>query len=188
MVQPLATLLESPSQTAGPYVHIGCTPNFCGIEGVYPEDLGTRPFPDATDRITVVGRILDGTGTPLRDCLVESWQADPHGRFRPEGFGRMPADPESGEWRLDTVMPGPVPFRGGGTQAPHIALWIVARGINLGLHTRVYFDGHGIEDDPLLARVELRHRIATLVARKDGDIWRHDVVIQGENETVFLDM
>lgn len=188
MVQPLTSLPESPSQTAGPYVHIGCVPNFCGIEGVYPEDLGVRPFPEANDRITVVGRVIDGTGTPLRDCLVESWQADEQGEFRPEGFARMPADQETGEWRLDTVMPGPVPFPPGGMQAPHVALWIVARGINLGLHTRVYFEGHGTDDDPLLRRIELRHRVATLIARQDGDVWRHDVVIQGENETVFLDM
>ena len=189
MPQPLATLPETASQTAGPYVHIGCTPNFCGIEGIYPEDLGTRrPFPDATDRITVVGRVIDGTGTPLRDCMVESWQADADGEFRTEGFCRMAADPETGEWRLDTIMPGRVPFAGGRTQAPHIALWITARGINIGLHTRVYFDGHGTEDDPLLARLELRHRVRTLIARRDGDVWRHDVVLQGENETVFLDM
>ena len=188
MVQPLNVLLETPSQTAGPYVHIGCTPNFCGIEGIYAEDLARRPFPDATDRITLIGRVIDGTGTPLRDCMVESWQADAKGAFRPEGFCRMPADAVSGEWRLDTVMPGAVPFPDGRMQAPHIALWITARGINLGLHTRVYFEGHGIDDDPLLARVELRHRVATLIARPDGDVWRHDIVLQGENETVFLDM
>jgi protocatechuate 3,4-dioxygenase alpha subunit len=100
----------------------------------------------------------------------------------------MAADPVSGEWRLDTVMPGRVPFPGGRMQAPHIALWITARGINIGLHSRVYYDGHGTDVDPLLARVELRHRVATLIARMDGDVWRHDIVIQGENETVFLDM
>ena len=189
MVQPLNFLHETPSQTAGPYVHIGAVPNFCGIEGIYPEDLGRRPFPDATDRITVIGRAFDGTGTLIRDCLVESWQADQAGEFRTEGFCRMPADPENGEWRLDTVLPGRVPFGGSGRmQAPHVALWITARGLNLGLHTRVYFDGHATEEDPLLQRVELRHRVATLIAKKDGDVWRHDVVIQGDNETVFLDM
>lgn len=189
MPQPLATLPETASQTAGPYVHIGCTPNFVGIEGIYPEDLGGGPaFPEATDRIRIVGRVIDGTGTPLRDCMVESWQADADGEFRTEGFCRRAADPETGEWTLDTVMPGPVPFAGGRMQAPHIALWITARGINVGLHTRIYFDGHGTDDDPLLGRVELRHRVATLIARKDGDVWRHDIVLQGENETVFLDM
>lgn len=188
MVQPLNVLPETASQTAGPYVHIGCTPNFCGIEGIYTEDLALRPFPDATDRIRLIGRVFDGTGTLLRDCMVESWQADADGEFRPEGFCRMPADAETGEWVLDTVMPGAVPFPDGRMQAPHVALWITARGINIGLHTRVYFEGHGTDDDPLLARVELRHRVATLIAKSDGDVWRHDVVLQGDNETVFLDM
>ncbi len=187
MVQPLNTLPETPSQTAGPYVHIGCAPNVCGIHGIY-DDLGRRPFPDAPDRIMVIGRVLDGTGALVSDCMVESWQADEAGAFRPEGFARMAADPETGEWRLDTVMPGRVPFRRGGMQAPHVALWITARGINIGLHTRLYFEGQRIEDDPLLARVELRHRVRTLIAKRDGDVWRHDIVLQGENETVFLDM
>jgi protocatechuate 3,4-dioxygenase alpha subunit len=188
MVQKLDVLAESPSQTAGPYVHIGCVPNFLGIGGIYPEDLGRRPFPDASDRIAIVGRVLDGTGTPLRDCMIETWQAGPDGGFGPEGFARIPADPESGEWRLDTVMPGAVPFPDGRTQAPHVAVWIVARGINLGLHTRIYFEGKLIDDDPLLARIELRHRVQTLVARLDGGVWRHDIHLQGEKETVFLDI
>ena len=97
-------------------------------------------------------------------------------------------DPESGEWRLDTVMPGRVPFPGGGMQAPHIALWVTARGINIGLHTRIYFEGHATDEDPLLARIDLRQRVATLVAKAGGDVWRHDIVLQGENETVFLDI
>jgi protocatechuate 3,4-dioxygenase alpha subunit len=189
MVQPLSTLPETASQTAGPYVHIGCTPNFVGIEGIFPEDLGSgRLFPDATDRIRLVGRVIDGTGAVLRDCMVETWQADADGEFRTEGFGRIAADPDTGEWLVDTVMPGRVPFPDGRPQAPHIALWIVARGINIGLHTRIYFAGHDTDEDPLLARVELRHRVETLIARQDGDVWRHDVILQGEGETVFLDM
>jgi protocatechuate 3,4-dioxygenase, alpha subunit len=59
MVQPLNRLKESASQTAGPYVHIGLTPNFCEIGGVYPEDLGTKMVNDKTkgERITVIGRV-----------------------------------------------------------------------------------------------------------------------------------
>ena len=85
MVQPLDHLTETPSQTAGPYVHIGCTPNFAGIEGIYPEDIGQVPFPDdaSGERIVITGQVIDGTGTPLRDVLLESWQADGNGRFGP---------------------------------------------------------------------------------------------------------
>jgi protocatechuate 3,4-dioxygenase, alpha subunit len=76
MVQPLNYLKESPSQTAGPYVHIGCTPNFTGITGVYDTDLGSGPMTnDKTrgERITIKGRVIDGSGTPLRDAMIEIW-------------------------------------------------------------------------------------------------------------------
>ncbi len=170
MVQKLDTLHETPSQTAGPYVHIGCTPNFCGIEGIYPADLGTAPFPTARrDTITIKGRIIDGTGAPLRDVMIEFWQADAEGRYRPDrGFARRAADLQTGEWTLTTVKPGPVPFSDERMQAPHIAVWIVARGINIGLHTRIYFDDEDNENDPLLRKVEHRDRVPTLVAQRDG--------------------
>ena len=82
-MQELTQLKESPSQTAGPYVHIGCVPNFCDITGVYPEDLGARMVNAETkgERITVKGTIYDGTGTPLKDALVEIWQADAAGLY-----------------------------------------------------------------------------------------------------------
>ena len=73
-------LKESPSQTAGPYVHIGCTPNFAGV-GVYPDDLGAllKIGPVNGTEITIRGTVFDGTGTPLRDALIEIWQADATG-------------------------------------------------------------------------------------------------------------
>lgn len=187
MVQPLDYLEETPSQTAGPYVHIGCTPNLLGIEGIYPQDIGTRPFPDEDGaRITITGRVLDGTGTPLRDVLLESWQADGSGRYGPgtRGFCRFAADFETGIWTLETVKPG-----ASGGQAPHIALWIVARGINIGLQTRIYFEGDDLESDPVLRRIEHKNRIPTLIARPDGEgRWQHDIVLQGPGETVFFDL
>ena len=83
MVQKLGHLKETPSQTACPYVHIVCVPNFSGIEGVFPEDLGVSMVNDKTrgDRITISGQVLDGTGTPLRDAMLEVWQADSDGLY-----------------------------------------------------------------------------------------------------------
>ena len=199
MVQPLDTLPETPSQTAGPYVHIGCIPTFAGLKGVYPEDLGVSPVrPGVTGTaIEIRGSVYDGTGWALRDAMFESWQADASGRYPGQpgadpnmgGFARFAADGSSGEFSLRTVKPGPVPLRDGGHQAPHIALWIVARGINTGLQTRIYFDDEDNAGDPLLARIEQRHRLDTLIARKDGDgIYRFDIRLQGDGETVFLDM
>jgi protocatechuate 3,4-dioxygenase, alpha subunit len=205
MVQPLGLLKESPSQTAGPYVHIGCVPNFCGIEGVYPHDLGNSLVNDRTlgERITISGQVFDGTGMALRDAMIEIWQADAaglypspnelRGRADPNftGWGRSPGDMNSGEFVFKTVKPGRVPFPDGRMQAPHITFWIVARGINIGLHTRMYFpdEEQANADDPVLARIEHRVRVPTLIAvRQDSGHYRFDIHLQGENETIFFDI
>jgi len=199
MVQPLPSLRESPSQTAGPYVHIGCVPSFAGLSGIYPEDLATAPIRDGArgERVTIVGSVYDGTGWALRDALLESWQADAAGRFPGQdgadpavtGFCRFTADRESGEFTLVTVKPGRVPSRTGRAQAPHVSLMIFARGINIGLHTRIYFDDEDNSSDPLLARIEQRPRAETLIARReDAGRYRFDVRLQGAGETVFLDI
>src|SRR5690606_15115088 len=123
------------------------------IGGVYPEDLGTRLVNDRTrgERVTVTGRVLDGVGVPLKDALLEIWQADADGLYNSPsetrgsadpnftGWGRCPTDMDSGEYRFETVKPGRVPLPDGRMQGPHITFWIVARGINIGLQTRMYF-------------------------------------------------
>jgi len=83
MPQPLDRLKETPSQTAGPYVHIGLMPNLVGIHGTHTEDLGGRLINDRTKgaRITIEGHVFDGTGEPLRDCVIEIWQADAEGAY-----------------------------------------------------------------------------------------------------------
>ncbi|WP_192180724.1 protocatechuate 3,4-dioxygenase subunit alpha [Mesorhizobium amorphae] len=203
MAQSLDRFKESPSQTAGPYVHIGLTPNFCGIGGVYPADLGASMVNDKTqgERIGLEIRVLDGTGTPLRDALIEIWQADAKGLYNspaelrgaadPDflGWGRCPSDMETGLCTFQTIKPGRVPFRDGRLMAPHVSLWIVARGINIGLHTRLYFfdEAKANAEDPILARIEQRVRVPTLIAERKGDSYIFDVHLQGEKETVFFD-
>lgn len=202
-MQALKHLKESPSQTAGPYVHIGCVPNFCGITGLYPQDLGASMVNDQTkgDRITVTGTVFDGTGTPLRDALVEIWQADTDGIY-PQGDPRGPGDPaftgwgraagdyETGVWSFETVKPGPVPSPDGGMMAPHITFWIVARGINIGLQTRMYFPNDPmLVDDPWLTRIEHQNRVHTLIAReKTPTTFEFDIQLQGTDETIFFDV
>jgi len=205
MVQPLGYLKESPSQTAGPYVHIGCTPNFTGIHGVYETDLGSGPLYDEKtkgERIRIKGRVIDGSGTPLKDALIEIWQADADGFYNSPsetrgkadphflGWGRCPADMASGEYMFETIKPGRVPFGDGRLMAPHITFWIVARGINIGLHTRMYFadEEKANAEDPVLARIEHKVRVPTLIARREGDTYAFDIMLQGENETVFFDI
>ncbi|RWF47018.1 MAG: protocatechuate 3,4-dioxygenase subunit alpha [Mesorhizobium sp.] len=203
MAQSLDRPKESPSQTAGPYVHIGLTPNFCGIGGVYEDDLGSAMVNERTkgERIELRIRVLDGTGTPLKDALVEIWQADADGLYNSSaemrgaadpnffGWGRCPTDMETGLCSFETIKPGRVPFRDGRLMAPHITLWIVARGINLGLHTRLYFsdEEEANGEDPILARIEHRVRVSTLIAERQGDAYIFDIHLQGEKETVFFD-
>lgn len=202
MVQHLDRLRETPSQTAGPYVHIGLTPNVCGITGVTPEDLGARMVADGVrgERITIRGRVLDGAGRPVNDCVVEIWQADAAGLYNSPmehrgaadpnftGFGRCAADDE-GVFSFDTVKPGPVPGPRGATMAPHVSFWVVARGINIGLHTRMYFSDEEAanRDDPVLRRV-VPARVPTLIGRREGDTVHFDIRLQGEGETVFFDV
>lgn len=204
MAQKLDYLRESPSQTAGPYVHIGCTPNFTGI-GIYGGDLGTemKTGPVQGQEIVIKGTVFDGTGTPLRDAMIEIWQPDAAGLFAsanetrgtPDpnftGWGRSPGDMETGEFIFDTVKPGAVPMPDGRMQAPHITAWIVARGINIGLHTRIYFEDEAEANakDPLLSGIEHQNRVPTLLARKEGEgQYRFDIHLQGPNETIFLDI
>jgi protocatechuate 3,4-dioxygenase alpha subunit len=190
---------ETASQTAGPYVHIGCTPNFAGIKGVYPQDLGQQMITQGARGtvITLTGVIFDGDGTPMRDAMIEAWQPDAAGLFAGQagadvavqGFGRCPCDASDGRFQFNTVKPGRVLYPTGVLQAAHISLWIVARGINLGLHTRAYFaDDPALEEDPVLARIEHKSRIKTLLAKpKGGGVYEMDIHLQGRDETVFFD-
>lgn len=199
MPQPLDILVETPSQTAGPYVHIGCIPSFAGIEGIYPEDLGRSPIEEGAsgEVITITGSVFDGTGWAMRDAMIESWQADAAGLYpgqpgadpKVTGFCRFAADKDSGEFTLRTIKPGAVKGRNGQVFAPHISLWIVARGINIGLNTRCYFAGEENNSDPLLSAIEQRPRADTLIATKTGEgTYRFDIRLQGAGETVFLDL
>jgi protocatechuate 3,4-dioxygenase, alpha subunit len=208
MFQKLTILKESPSQTAGPYVHIGATPNWVEITGVWEEDLGLVLVGPETkgERIIVKGRIFDGSGHPIRDALVEIWQVDAEGLYNsPEekrgtadpnfvGWGRQPTDGTTGEYRFETIKPGRVPYKDGRPMAPHITFWIVARGINIGLHTRMYFGDEEAANAecPVLARIEHKYRLETLIASRGEEnglpTYTFDIHLQGEKETVFFDI
>ena len=197
-------LKETPSQTAGPYVHIGLAPGAAGFD-IYREELGWDiAGPNAAgERIRVEGLVIDGTGAPVKDVLLEAWQANAKGVYaHPEsageveqgfrGWGRVITDFATGEWGFDTVKPGATLGRNGQLQAPHINLWIVARGINVGLNTRLYFEDEDNSSDPVLNSIEWEHRRATLVAKrtetKTGNTYRFNIRLQGDGETVFFDI
>lgn len=181
----------TPSQTVGPFFHYAL-PYEAG-----PDVVGAQR-PRA---VTLEGRVLDGAGEPIPDALVEIWQADESGRFgtaprlyetpSPEGFrgfGRCPTE-RDGSYRFRTVKPGGVPTVDGRAQAPHIALAVFARGMLRQAVTRVCFDDEPDANgtDPLLSTLEPTRR-GTLLARATSGGYHFDVRVQGENETVFLDV
>ncbi len=202
MLHPVPSLKESPSQTAGPYVHIGMTPNFCDLPGVYAADMGSSMINGEVEgeRITLSIRLIDGAGVPLNDGLVEIWQADASGSFvgpaAPNsnsapaftGWGRQASD-ANGVATFATIKPGRVAGPDGKPMAPHVSLWIVARGINIGLQTRLYFEDEDNEGDFVLNKIMDKRRRQTLIAQKEaGGRYHLDIHLQGEKETVFFDI
>ncbi len=212
---------ETASQTAGPYVHIGLAPRAAGLD-IFERNFGNVLTTAETqgERIRIEGRVFDGIGTVLKDVLIESWQANAAGRYAHpadrqagkaldphfRGWGRACTDFETGVYRFDTIKPGLVAGRvSAGSSgsiadrsprfmAPHINLWIVARGINLGLNTRLYFsdEAQANAQDAVLNLIEWEARRQTLVATREevpgGVVYRFDIRLQGEAETVFFDL
>ena len=209
MSHPSTLLRETASQTAGPYVHIGLAPQQAGFE-IFENNFGNVLVTPQTqgERIGIEGRVIDGSGTVVRDVLIEIWQANAEGKYAHpadrqsgkaidpafRGWGRACSDFETGLYRFDTVKPGAVVGRHGRTMAPHINFWIVARGINIGLNTRMYFSDEAAANaaDPVINLIEWEVRRKTLIAQReqrDGKVvYRFDIRLQGEDETVFFDV
>lgn len=180
----------TPSQTVGPFFAIGL-----------PWDDGPLVVPrDTAGAITIAGTVYDGAGEPVPDSLIETWQADPEGRFADlhghggpsqlrgfRGFARCDAERGEGGFEIVTVKPGPVPWPQGGEQAPHIDVSVLARGMLHRCVTRIYFgdEGDANASDPVLASVPAERR-ATLLATPTEGGYRFDIRLQGEDETVFF--
>jgi protocatechuate 3,4-dioxygenase, alpha subunit len=180
----------TPSQTVGPFLHIGL-----------PWDDGPDVVPRGTPGAVEIGGVVtDGAGVPVPDALVETWQADPEGRFaHPDdprgpagagfrGFGRCPTDAE-GRYRIRTLKPGPLPTPDGATEAPHVDVSVFARGLLDRVVTRIYFADEPAANaaDPVLAAVDPDRRGTLIAAVVEGG-YRFDIRLQGAEETVFFDV
>jgi protocatechuate 3,4-dioxygenase, alpha subunit len=175
----------TPSQTVGPFFHIG-------LEHIAVSDLtaGTAEQP-----IEITGRVLDGDGQPVIDALVELWQANAQGRYAHaeeasfKGHGRIATD-ANGSFRFTTIKPGRVSGPDGLSQAPHIAVNVFMRGLLKHLVTRIYFPGESSNDDDAVLQRVPQNRRPTLIAKPvagNHALLTWDIVLQGENETVFFD-
>jgi protocatechuate 3,4-dioxygenase alpha subunit len=157
--------------------------------------------PDAPGAVRIRGTVLDGAGDPVPDFLLETWQADPGGRFADlhgyggpsavpgfRGFARYGLEEGDGHYEIVTLKPGPVPGPDGAPeQAPHIDVTLLARGLLNRVVTRIYFpdEAEANAADPVLASVPAARR-QTLIAEPAGDGYRFDIRLQGPGETVFF--
>ena len=183
-------LSATAAQTVGPFFRIG-------LEHLYVADLA--PAAAKGDKLAIHGRVIDGDGKPVDDAVIEIWQADALGKYahpddaqnKPttpgfQGFGRVPTD-EHGAFRFTTVKPGSVPGPRGMPQAPHLLVAVFMRGLLKHLLTRMYFpDDPDNAADPVMKLVPMQ-RHSTLIAMKADDRLEWNVILQGENETVFFD-
>jgi protocatechuate 3,4-dioxygenase alpha subunit len=179
----------TPSQTIGPFLAI-----------VLPWKDGPDVVPDGTPgAITIAGQLVDGAGEPVPDGLIETWQADPQGRFaHPDdprgavapgfrGFGRCPTDADGRFW-FRTLKPGPLPAEDGAVEAPHIDVSVFARGLLNRLVTRIYFpdEQEANDADPVLRTLAPEQRSLLLLQPEADGTLRFDVRLQGEPETPFF--
>jgi len=167
------------SQTIGPYWHL--------IQDAAWSDL-TR-FGATGEKIVLTGTVTDGAGDLVTDAAIEIWQTSPAASEDFPAYGRCRTDGD-GRFRFTTLKPGPVAGVGNAQQAPHIAITIFARGLLNALPTRLYFQGEPLnETDPVLSLIEDPARRRTLIARPVAPgTWQLDIHLQGDNETVFMEV
>jgi protocatechuate 3,4-dioxygenase, alpha subunit len=191
-------LRQTPSQTVGPYFAYGLSPDQYGYQQNLISIAGSQMAAGDVEgeRIRVEGRVFDGAGNPISDALIEVWQADSLGRYAHpadprgsnntfKGFGRCGTgtDAQKRFW-FDTIKPGKV----GDDQAPHLNVIVSMRGMLLHAFTRVYFpDEPANATDKVLRAVPVERRGTLVATREGGNVYRFDIHMQGENETVFFD-
>jgi len=191
-------LLPVPSQTAGPFFHLGLT--------AYRSIGSLAAAGVKGERIILTCRVLDGEGVPVDDAMIEIWQADAAGRYNhPDdprqrdrqppvgskfhGFGRL-ATNEHGMCTFETIKPGRVPGSGNTLQASHINVSVFARGLLNRLATRVYFAGDPANPQDPVLNLAPADRRNTLLAQghTQPNEWHFDIRLCGEGETVFFDI
>jgi protocatechuate 3,4-dioxygenase, alpha subunit len=191
-------LRQTPSQTVGPYFAYGLAPEQYGYQQTLTSIAGSQMVEGEIEgqRIRVEGRVFDGAGNPISDALIEIWQADGQGRYAHpsdprgsnstfRGFGRCGTgtDPRNRFW-FDTIKPGSVESG----QAPHLNVIVSMRGMLLHAFTRIYFpDEPANATDKVLNAVPAERRATLIAAHLGHGVYKFDIHMQGDEETVFFD-
>lgn len=155
----------TPSQTVGPYVHIGLT-----LED--SEIIATEG-----DTIEVTFSVIDGNGDPVADAMIEIWQTRPDGTYNTDevegfrGLGRGMVD-ETGTVTFTTLRPGATE-----EEAAHLKVGVFARGMLERLYTRLYFPENDNSSDPVLELVDAARRDLLIAEPVDGG-YRKTIVMQ----------
>ena len=175
---------QTPSQTLGPFFAYGLTPeqysySFTSIADNYLYKNTDK----AGERIIIKGQIFDGNGDPINDAMLEIRQDDSL-----DGFGRYGTGTEKdNSFIFHTIKP--ISEDG---QAPHINIVVMMRGLLSHVFTRLYFsDEEAANANDKILNLIPKDRRHTLIAKRttvNGQtIYRFDIHMQGENETVFFD-
>jgi protocatechuate 3,4-dioxygenase alpha subunit len=196
-------LKQTPSQTVGPFFAYGLVPEQYGYD--LPSLFATSPVSPEVQgqKISIIGQVFDGDGNPVNDALLEFLQSDAEGlaiassaditRKGMSGFCRIgTGTDQQHRFVLDTIKPGAE----GANSAPHLNVIVLMRGMLMHAFTRIYFDDEpeANDRDEVLQTVSAARR-PTLIARLDAarpgtsqPIYRFDIHMQGERETVFFDL
>ena len=197
-------LKQTPSQTAGPYLHIGFLPKTVGINSSFSRELNNLILSEKTEgtRIEISGKIYDGNNEVLKDALVEIWQVDSNGNYQSRltkknkydknfsNWGRTSCDFNTGLWKFNTIKPGIVQLNKSEILAPHIWFWIVARGINLGLYTCMYFSDENTLNklDRNLKKITNNNLQSLFAVNIEKYKYEFNIYLQGDKETIFFNV
>jgi protocatechuate 3,4-dioxygenase alpha subunit len=195
---------QTPSQTAGPYLHIGLLPKKVGINSSFSRELNNLILSEKTKgtRIEISGKIYDGNNEVLKDALVEIWQVDSNGNYQSRltkktkydknfsNWGRTSCDINTGLWKFNTIKPGIVQLNKSEILAPHIWFWIVARGINLGLYTCMYFSDENTLNklDRNLKKFTNNNLQSLFAVNIEKYKYEFNIYLQGDKETIFFNV
>ncbi len=176
-----AKMLQTPSQTVGPYFAYGLTPKQYGYDFKNLATNNWETAPEDSNIIIIKGKVFDGENNPIPDAMIELWQNDGEKQF----FGRFGTGTETeNHFVFQTVKPKSVDG-----QAPYVTLIVFMRGQLIHSYTRIYFsDEETLNQQDAVLNAIPEERRNTIIAQKKGLIYEFDIYMQGENETVFFEL